>query len=90
MWITPHNSLFVLVLCSSLFLDHKTPVFELVVVMFVHTHQAVVALRQHNGLLQAAQDNLPQILQDPLQHRLLTDVSEDAKAGSHTNIEAVS
>lgn len=47
--------------------------------MFVRTYQAVVALRQHNGLLQAAQDDLPQILQDPLQHRLLTDVSEDAE-----------
>lgn len=63
---------------------------ELVVVMFVRTYQAVVALRQHDGLLQAAQDNLPQVLQDPLQHRLLTDVSEDAETGSHTNTEAVS
>ena len=49
------------------------------------SHQAVVALGQDDGPLQAAEDDLPQILQDPLQHRLLTDVSKDAEAGFHTN-----
>lgn len=29
-------------------------------------YQAVIALRQDDGLLQAAQDDFPQILQDPL------------------------
>ncbi|PWA17037.1 hypothetical protein CCH79_00013227 [Gambusia affinis] len=46
------------------------------------SHQAVVALRKDDDPLQAAQDDLPQILQDPLQHRFLTDVSENAEAGS--------
>lgn len=40
---------------------------------------------QHNGLLQAAQDNLPQILQDSLQHCLLTDVSKDTETESNPN-----
>lgn len=50
------------------------------------SYQAVVALRQDDGLLQAAQDGLPQVLQDPLQHRLLTDVREDAETGSHAEV----
>lgn len=50
----------------------------------VVAHQAVVALRQDEGLLQAAQDDFPQILQDPLQHRLLTDVRKDAETEEHT------
>lgn len=52
-------------------------------------YQAVVALRQDNGLLQAAQDDLPQILQDPLQHRLLADVSKDTETGSQANTPEV-
>lgn len=54
------------------------------------TYQAVVALRQYDGFLQAAQDDLPQVLQDPLQHRLLTDVSKDAETGSNKNTKDVS
>lgn len=46
---------------------------------FGFPYQAVVALRKNDGLLQAAQDDLPQILQNPLQDRLLTNVSEDAE-----------
>lgn len=49
----------------------------------VNTDQAVVALRQDDGLLQAAQHDLPQVLQDPLQHRLLTDVRKDAQTAAH-------
>lgn len=52
-------------------------------------YQAVVALRQDNGPLQAAQDDLPQILQDPLQHRLLADVSKDTETGSQTKAPKV-
>lgn len=48
-----------------------------------NVYQAVIALWQHNGLLQATQDDLPQILQDSLQHCLLTDVSKDTETGSN-------
>lgn len=53
-------------------------------------YQAIIALRQDNGLLQAVKDDLPQILQDSLQHRLITNISKGAEPGSHTNTKNMS
>lgn len=58
--------------------------------LYFNVYQAFIALWQHNSLLQATQDDLPQILQDSLQHCLLTDVSKDTETGSKQMQEGMS
>lgn len=49
-------------------------------------HRLVSERWQDNGLLHGVHDQLPQLLQYPLQHRLLADFGKESQAGGEEQI----
>lgn len=67
-------------LCALRAIMHLFFLFFYLYIFDLGSHRLVCERRQHDGLLHGVHHQLPQLLQDALQHRLLADLGKQSQA----------